>query len=310
MIIQDLKTVNYWWVLLSLFIAFIAHLARAHRWNILIEPLNYKPRFAHTFYSLMFGYLANFAFPRIGEITRCAALAKKEKIPVDKLIGTVIVERAVDVLSLLILLILLLFLRLETFGSFLGDSVFTPISEKISSTFDFSWFIWIVIAGSLTGFILLYFLFREKLANIAMVNKVKNMFKGIIAGLKTVYLMKRRWEFVFFSVLIWSLYLIMTWIVVFSLPATSELKIIDGLFILVIGSLGMAAPVQGGIGAYHWIVSRGLASVYTSISIEDGLVYATISHESQSLFAILLGVISFILLVSHKKNSRPRATAR
>ena len=303
-IIEDLKSVNYWWILLSLFFAFLAYVARAHRWNIIIEPLNFHPPLSSTLYSLMVGYLANFAFPRIGEITRCATLAKKEKIPVDKLIGTVIIERAVDLLSLLSLLLLLLFLRLDTFGAFLGNSVFIPLSKKISSTFGFSWFIWIVIAGTVLGFIALYFVFREQLAKIAMVNKVKNMVKGILSGLKTVYLLKRRWEFIFYSVLIWVLYLLMTWVAVFALPATSGLKIIDGLFILVIGGLGMSAPVQGGIGAYHWIVSRGLASVYAFISIENGLVYATITHGSQAIFAILFGTLSFILLVS--RNKKPR----
>jgi uncharacterized protein (TIRG00374 family) len=302
-IVQDMKSVNYWWVLLSLFFAFLAYIARAYRWNIIIEPLNYHPMLAHTFYSLMVGYLANFAFPRIGEITRCATLAKKEKIPVDKLIGTVIIERAVDLLSLLILLIFLLLIRLDTFGSFLGNSVFIPLSDKISSTLGFSWFIWVVIAGTFGGFIALYFVFREQLAKIAMVNKVKNMVRGVFSGLKAVYQMKRRWEFVFFSILIWVLYLLMTWVVVFAIPATSGLKLIDGLFILVIGGLGMSAPVQGGIGAYHWIVSRGLASVYAFVTIEDGLVYATITHGSQAIFAILLGSLSLILLVSRKKKT-------
>jgi glycosyltransferase 2 family protein len=302
-IVEDLKNVNYWWVLLSLFFAFLAYIARAYRWNILIEPLKHNPPLSSTFYALMVGYLANFAFPRIGEITRCATLAKKEKIPVDKLIGTVIVERTVDLLSLLSLLLFLLIIRIDTFGAFLGNSVFIPVSEKISSTLQFSWFIWIVIAGTFFGFIALYFVFREQLAKIVMVNKIKNMVKGVLSGLKTVYQMKRRWEFIFFSILIWLLYLLMTWVVVFAVPATSGLKLVDGLFILVIGGLGMSAPVQGGIGAFHWIVSRGLASVYTFISIEDGLIYATISHGSQAVFAILLGSLSLILLVSRKKNT-------
>lgn len=300
-IMQDLKSVNYWWILLSLFFAFLAYVARAYRWNIIIEPLNYHPPLSHTFYSLMVGYLANFAFPRIGEITRCATLAKKEKMPVDKLIGTVIVERAVDLLTLFILVIFLLIIRLDTFGSFMNNSVFSPLSEKISSTLNFSWFIWIVIGGSFLGFFALYFIFREQLAEIVVVNKVKNLIKGVLSGLKTVYQLKRRWEFILFSVLIWVFYLAMTWVAVFALPATSGLKLIDGLFILVIGGLGMSAPVQGGIGAYHWIVSRGLASVYAFITIEDGLVYATVTHGSQALFAILLGSLSFILIVSHKK---------
>ena len=303
-ILEDLTTVNYWWVLFSLFFAFLAYIARAYRWNILIEPLKHNPPLSHTFYSLMVGYLANFAFPRIGEITRCASLAKKEKIPVDKLIGTVIIERAVDLLSLVILIILLLILRLDTFGDFLGNSVFTPISEKVSTTLQFSWFIWIVISGTFIGFIALYYFFREQLAKIAVVSKVKDMIKGVLSGLKTVYQMKRRWEFIFFSILIWALYLLMTWVAVFAVPATSGLKLIDGLFILVIGGLGMSAPVQGGIGAYHWIVSRGLVSVYAFISLEDGLVYATITHGSQALFAILLGSLSFILLISRKKKTQ------
>jgi len=301
-IIEDLKGVNYWWVLLSLLFALLAYWARAYRWNILIEPLKHHPPLSSTFYSLMVGYLANFAFPRIGEITRCATLAKKEKIPVDKLIGTVIVERAVDLLSLIILLVFLLIIRLDTFGAFLGNSVFKPLSEKVSTTLHFSWFIWIIIAGTFIGFIGLYFILREQLAKIVIVGKVKNLVKGVLSGLKTVYQMQRRWEFIFFSVLIWAFYLLMTWVVVFAVPATSELKLIDGLFILVIGGLGMSAPVQGGIGAFHWIVSRGLASVYAFISIEDGLVYATIAHSSQAVFAILLGSLSLILLVSHKKS--------
>jgi len=304
-IFRELKSVNYWWVLLSLFFALCGYFARAHRWNLLIEPLNFKPSLLHTFYSLMVGYLANFAFPRIGEITRCASLSKKEKIPVDKLIGTVIIERAVDLLTLLLVMIFLIILRLDTFGAFLGKSVFIPLSEKISSTLSFSWFIWIVIAGTFIGFIALYFLFREQLAKIVVVNKVKNLVKGVLSGLKTVYQMKRRWEFIFFSILIWFFYLLMTWVVVLAIPATVGLNMIDGLFILVIGGLGMSAPVQGGIGAYHWIVSRGLAAVY-SLQIEDGLVFATISHESQAIFAILLGSLSLILLVSRKQKSQAK----
>lgn len=305
-ILQDLKSVNYGFVLLSLLFALLAYIARAWRWNIIIEPLNHHPHLSSTFYSLMVGYLANFAFPRIGEITRCASLSKKEKIPVDKLIGTVIAERAVDLLSLFILLLLLLLLRIDTFGSFLGKNVFLPLSEKISESLDFSWFIWIVIGGTFVVLILLYFVFREQLARIAMVNKIKNMVKGVLTGLKTVYKMQRRWEFFFLTILIWFFYLMMTWVVVFALPATSELRMIDGLFILVIGGLGMSAPVQGGIGAYHWIVSRGLVTVYPYISLEDGLVYATVSHGSQAIFAIMLGSASLFLLVSRKKVKRTK----
>jgi hypothetical protein len=94
----------------------------------------------------------------------------------------------------------------------------------------------------------------------------------------------------------------MTWVVVFAIPATSHLEMMDGLFLLVIGGLGMSAPVQSGIGAYHWIVSRGLVAVYTGITLEDGLVFATITHESQSLTAIILGLISFTLIFRKRRS--------
>jgi glycosyltransferase 2 family protein len=297
---EDFKKVNYLWVLLSLGFAIIAYISRAIRWRLIIEPLNYKPSIKNTFYSLMVGYLANFAFPRIGEITRCASLAKKEKIPVDKLIGTVIVERAVDLLTLFILLIILIIFRFETFGSFFQDTVFIPLQDKIINTLNFSLYIWIALGMVLIAIPVFYFSFREKLSEIKVVVRVKDLIKGVIEGLKTVYKMKKRGKFLFHSVFIWLNYWAMTWIVVFALPATSHLGVIDGLFLLVIGGLGMSAPVQSGIGAYHWIVSRGLVAVYATITLEEGLVFATISHESQAILAIALGTLSFILLLRKK----------
>ncbi len=250
----------------------------------------------------MVGYLSNFAFPRIGEFTRCATLSKKEQIPVDKLLGTVIIERAVDLLTLFILLLFLLFIRLDTFGSFLGNSVLKPLSEKLIQTLGFSWIIWILILALMVSGIASYFIFREQLSAIKSIVKLKNIIKGVIDGLKTIYTMKRLWEFLLHTLIIWIMYLLMTWVVVFAIPSTSHLKLIDSVFILVIGGLGMSAPVQAGIGAYHWIVSRGLATVYaTVISLKDGLVFATISHESQAIFAIILGTTSFFLLLRKKR---------
>ena len=300
-LMEDFKHAQYRWVILSLCFALVAYFSRAARWKLIIEPLNYNPSFANTFYSMMVGYLANFAFPRIGEITRCATLGKKEKIPVDRLIGTVIVERAVDLISLIIILIVLFIFRFQTFGSFFRESVFIPLGDKISSSLNFSWIIWIVLAILSLLAVSLYFLFRRRLSEIKMVSKTKDIMRGVVEGLKSVYKMKKRWQFILHTIFIWMNYWMMTWIVVFAIPATSNLGIIDGLFILAIGGLGMSAPVQGGIGAFHWIVSRGLSTVFTGISVEEGLVFATISHESQAILAIALGTLSLILLFRNKK---------
>jgi hypothetical protein len=300
---DDFQNARYSWIILSLVFAVFAYISRAARWNLIIEPLNYKPSLANTFYSLMLGYLANFAFPRIGEVTRCATLSRKEKIPLDKLFGTVIVERVLDFLTLLTVLFLLIIFRFETFGNFFSESVFTPLGNKISNTLNFSRYIWIGLGILLLTAVIFYFVFRDFLSRIKMIAKAKNAVKGIIEGLKTVYRMKRRRMFLFHTLFIWVNYLMMTWVAVFALPSTSSLGIIDGLFILVIGGLGMSAPVQSGIGAYHWIISRGLVAVYPFISLEQGLVFATISHESQSLLAILLGFFSFVMLFRRKKSA-------
>jgi glycosyltransferase 2 family protein len=305
---NEIKNANYFWIVLSLIFSVISLFSRAYRWNMIIEPLGFKPLYWNTFFAMMTGYLTNFAFPRLGEITRCATLSKKEKIPADKLLGTVIVERVVDLASLAFLLVLLLVLKFETFGNFLYDSVYLNLREKMVDVLGFSWIIWIIILVFITTVILLYFLvFRETLSTFKAFMKFKNIVKGVIDGLKTVYKMKRRMVFIFHSVFIWLMYLLMTWVVVFAIPATSSLGIIDGLFILVIGGLGMSAPVQSGIGAFHWIVSRGIVSVYPYISMEQALAFATISHGFQSLTMIVLGSVSLFLLVYFKKSANMEA---
>lgn len=128
---SDLKEAEYSWILLSVFFGFLAYVSRARRWVLLINPLGYKPSLINSFYSLMTGYLANLALPRIGEITRCVALGKKEKIPVDKLIGTVVVERTIDFLSLLTIMIILIFTSSDQIGLFLNESIMMPIQQSL-----------------------------------------------------------------------------------------------------------------------------------------------------------------------------------
>ncbi len=132
---EDLKEANYYWLLLSVFFASLAFVSRARRWVLLINPLGFKPSFWNSFHAMMTGYLANIALPRIGEITRCVALGKKEKIPVDQLIGTVVIERTIDFISLLIIMVILIFTSGGIIGSFLKESILIPVQEKIYSLF-------------------------------------------------------------------------------------------------------------------------------------------------------------------------------
>ena len=158
----EIHNAKYIWIIFSVALLTSSHLVRAYRWNLLIEALNYHPPFKNTFFSMMVGYLANYAFPRIGEITRCAVLAKTEKIPADKLFGTVIIERAVDVITLLIFLVILITARFEFFSTFIKPQIFDPFGNFLSSIFQTSIFIWILVIGIPVILLVLAYIYRSR----------------------------------------------------------------------------------------------------------------------------------------------------
>lgn len=302
---QHFKGAKYSWIGLSLVFAVISHLSRARRWILLIEPLKFKPTLWNTFNATLFGYLSNYALPRAGEVARCVALGRKEKIPVDALIGTVIVERAIDLLSMFIIMLVLLVARFEKFGAFFSEYIFQPLSERIADVFGEAIIFWIIVAALLLVIAFTLFLLRHKIMKLKLAQKLVGIMKGVAQGLKSVWRMERKWEFLFQTLFIWLNYAMMTWVVVFSLPdITGDLKFADGIFLLVIGSLGMAVPVQSGMGAFHWIVSRGLQYVY-GIGETESLVFATLQHESQTLLILLLGSLSMIFLFSKRYKPKP-----
>jgi glycosyltransferase 2 family protein len=292
---KGLREANYFWLLLSILFATFAYISRARRWNLLIHPLGFRPSFKNSFYSMMTGYLANMALPRIGEISKCVALGKKENIPVDQLIGTVVIERTIDFLSLLVIMFVMIFVDGGILGPFLIDNIYLPLQQKLPSMFGSALIFWILLV--LSGFVILLILYllRKKLRKIRFFAKLIDIAKGIIHGLKTVANIQRKGEFIFHTIFIWVNYILMTWVVVFAVKSTSHLDLFDGIFLLVIGGLAMSAPVQSGIGAFHLIISGGLFVVY-GISREDGMVYAILAHESQLIFGAILGIFSFYAL--------------
>jgi len=298
-LIDGLKEANYYWLILSLFFGLLAYLSRTRRWQLLIHPLGYAPSFWHTFHSLILGYMANLALPRIGEITRCVALGKKEKMPVDQLIGTVIIERTIDLLSVLVFLIILILTSGALINEFLLTHFLNPFKEKVLNLFGFTWIIWVIIALCFLIPLVLIIRYRKNLRKLNFFAKTFDLIKGVINGLKTITKLDRKWEFIGHTVFIWLNYALMTWVVVFAIESTSDITFLQSFFILVIGSLAMSAPVQGGIGAFHYFVSRGLAVVH-GVNLEDGLVYALLTHESQIIFVLIIGTISFFALFGRR----------
>jgi glycosyltransferase 2 family protein len=287
---DKIRHADLFWVFVSIALGILALIIRAIRWKQLIEPLGYQPGLYNTYNSVMVGYLANMAIPRLGEISRCGALSRAEKVPFDKLIGTVIVERVSDVLMLVISILFVGIMESGTLSGFLLEKVWAPLQNGITThplTF--------IVAGILflAGVLVLWYLFRMKNPP-KIVGKIVVLIKGVIEGLKSIRKLRSKGMFIFYSCAIWILYLLMTYVCFFALPATSGLDIGAGLFVTVLGGIGMTAPVQGGIGVYHLLVSQGL--VLFGLSAADGIAFAMLVHTSQTLMLIILGFISLISL--------------
>ncbi|MDR3095153.1 MAG: flippase-like domain-containing protein [Bacteroidales bacterium] len=293
-----LKKADFTWVALALVFGVLGLVVRAARWKMLMEPIDAHPKLINILHAINVGYLANFVFPRIGEITRCGILNRTDHLPVDKAFGTVIVERLFDVLMVFGLLALMLALNFNLISGFLVTYIFEPISRNLPETAGALW-----VAGGIVGvatvLYLLFRMFRKQLAGSAVWLKIKGWLKGILNGIQSVRRMKRFGLFLALNVLLFACYFMQTYFMFFAFESTSSLGLLDGLFVLVITTLAMIVPVQGGIGAYHGTVSIGLTLF--GLTRMDGMVYATMSHTTTSLLFILLGAISLIFVFAKKQ---------
>ena len=293
-IAQQLRQANIFWLSVSLAISIVALVSRAYRWKLLIEPLGYSPSLKRTFYALLVGYFANLAVPRLGEVTRCGSLNKTESVPFSSLIGTVIVERAVDVISLLICMLLTAIIEFNRLHTYLADKIFNPMTDKLKSAITSPLFI-IAVVVLIALFVFAVKYFRKKATHSRLANFINELIKGV----KSVGNLKHPGQFVFHSVFIWVCYFLSTYAAFYALPNT-HLGPGAALFLLVLGGVAMSAPVQGGIGVYHLLVSEGL--MLYGLPHEDGMAFAILAHGSQMGLTILLGATSLFLLFLENKN--------
>jgi len=291
--INDISNAKWSWVWLSLFFSTLAFVSRAIRWNMLIEPSGYKPKLSNTTYAVMFGYFANLGLPRLGEITRCAALSRKEKVPFEVLIGTVIVERALDMITLCLALAGLLFIEYKTMKDFLIENVFSNFTPtKIIYT--------AIISGVL--FIGAVILLRSHFAK-PFREKVLTLWIGVVKGFKSILKIKQVGWFIFHSLFIWILYYLSTWCCFYALASTSTLGWKEAIFALAAGGIGMSAPVNGGIGAYELLVSKGL--MLFNISEADGIIFALLVHATQILLIVAAGLFAIAMMgATPNRNSK------
>lgn len=300
---SKLQAANWWWAVGALVFGFFSNIFRALRWNMLIHPMGFRPKVRNTFGGVMIGYMANLAIPRLGEVVRCAVVNRYEKIPVNKLLGTVVVERVMDVLSIFVLLLVVVLLEFEKMSSFSMQYVFSPMGRKLSAFVSHSVLYYLIIVAAFAGGLFLFWFLYTRFRRTKYFIKLKYLIRGFLTGLKSVGRLQNRNVFILYTILIWLLYLMMSYVCFFCFPATSHLGFVIALAVMVFGGFGWAAPVQGGFGTFHIIVTQTL--VIFGIAENDGLAYAILSHATQIFAMLIFGAVILVLLPIMNRNYKP-----
>ncbi|WP_010182108.1 lysylphosphatidylglycerol synthase transmembrane domain-containing protein [Aquimarina agarilytica] len=267
------------WVGLSLFIGLLSHISRAYRWQYLATPLGYSSRFRTSFMAVMVGYLSNLGIPRSGEFLRAVTLSNYEDIPFQKSLGTIITERVIDLIMLLLIVSLAFILNTEALGVYFVEQDIAPL--KIVYTLVGG----LVVMGG--GFLLI------KKLKLPFIEKLRQFVLGLYEGMLSVFKMKNKAAFIGHTIFIWIAYVLMLYVVKFSVSGISEVSLSAILMVFVAGSLAMMTS-NGGFGAYPVFV--GLALLLFGIEKTIGEAYGWIIWGSQTLMNLVFGVLSFILL--------------
>ncbi|TLX77666.1 flippase-like domain-containing protein [Labilibacter sediminis] len=288
------RGINYWWLFASMVVGLLSHFSRTIRWQMLIEPIEKKTRITNTFLAVMVGYFANLLIPRMGEISRCGVLSKYEKISVSRLIGTVVVERLIDVIMLLFCLLLVLVLQFNVVSDFLSQNTDMSGIKNICTS------IWTYVI--LITLIFIFRLFKKWFSKTSPYMKLKGLWAKFAEGFLAIKNIKNKWAFIFHTIFIWVMYFFMIYVCFFAFDFTSHLTPLVGLSAFVLGSLGMVAPVQGGMGPWHFMVIATLGMY--GIAKEEGAAFALIVWSSINAMIVLMGIISLIVLpIINKKNA-------
>lgn len=295
---SDFQGANYWWILMVLLAFTISNVSRALRWNMLIRPMGYSPRLINAFFTTVLGYFANLALPRLGEIVRGATLAQYEKIPVEKVMGTIVADRVFDVISILIVTALAFLLAFDNIWQFVEANV--SIAGRLGNAGG----LLLAMGGAGLFFLLLIWMLRRRIAKTRIYQRVADIAHGFWQGIQTVRQLDRPGLFLFHSLNIWLMYYLMTYLCFFAFEPTSGLSPLAGLVVFVFGGWGIVIPSPGGMGTYHFLAQTAL-SIY-GVSGDDGFSWANISFFSVQLGCnVFIGTLSLLLLPPINRHYQP-----
>lgn len=284
--------VNYTWVVYSIVLSLISYLARAYRWNLLMRPLGFPHLTTFkTSLAVIVGYLANLAFPRLGEVTRCGLMKRTDNVPVSVSLGTVISERVIDLLTLILMILFTFMLEADLLAQFIRESVAAYVSrDQLLMLLVIGLVAFLVILGGLV------ILFKKSGP------KIREFIRELYSGVLSLRKLQNPVGFILSTVVLWTTYYFMSYLIVFSLPDTAHLSWVVGVMLLVTGGIALAIPVQGGFGTYHTLISAMLA-LY-SVDKVTGVFLATLLHTSQVVAIALFGTVALLIIVFLKKHDR------
>lgn len=288
------------WIAASFFFGLLSHWARAYRWKYLLEPLGYRVSGFRAFIAVMVGYFANLLVPRMGELARCGVLQKAEGVPAQSALGTVVSERIIDVIILFSLVVSISIIEFEH----LGKLVLGVVGAKLQGLAQSGTTFYLIVGAILClGAAFAFYLYRrrEQLLQKPLAKKIWSFLQDIVQGVKSIRHVRQKGAFIGFTALIWLMYYVMAYVLFFCFPETSQLGLMAGMSILIMGGIGMAAPVQGGIGTYHILVSQTLL-VY-GIAQSQGIAFAAFMHAMQTAVIVIFGGLAFLISIFLKKKN-------
>lgn len=277
-LVQYFKNANYFYIVLGLLFGLLSHLSRAYRWKFMIEPMGFTLRMPNSVMAVFAAYLVNYTIPRAGEITRATILTNYEGVPFEKGFGTIVAERVADVLMMLSIILITLFLEFEFIYQFFIER-FNPLKIVLGG-----------LALLVIGILILIIIKRSK-SNFAI--KIKAFISGLIEGATSIFKMKNKWAFIFHTIFIWVMYVLMFYVTTFAIDEITNIPFSAILIGFISASFSIAAT-NGGIGSYPVAVFAAF-SIF-SIAKEPSIAFGWIMWSSQTLMIIVLGGLSLIYL--------------
>jgi uncharacterized protein (TIRG00374 family) len=294
-----LRSAKHWLIIPVFIMLSMGHLVRALRWRLLMEPMGYRPSVANSFFAVMIGYLTNQAVPRLGEVLKCTVLARYEKIPADKLIGTIIIERIIDALTLLVVFGITLIIQPHLYSEIM--SAFFSSSHNKEEKKSASLLITLIIIGAIILAVIIWMIVKKKTIR-DLLGIFKKIGQRIVMGITSVRRLKRRGLFLFYTVVLWSIYLFGGYIGFMALRDTQQYGIKEAFTVLSAGSIGMIAS-PGGIGAYAYLLQQTM-QLY-GLNEVIALAFGWILWMAQTAVILIGGLISFVSIPYYNKKKIP-----